>query len=189
MRAVRFWPVVPVLGLALAGACSGGGGGSSTTSAPVTTTVPVSTTLAGGATTTTGRSSTVASRPTGTEPASTALADGTYPVYLAGVNTAARTVSVDVVQVLDRSSPEASSVCPEIASGGIDGYCIKNANPRLRTLPVAPSASLRVLTGSDLHSVDIGGLAAARHSPKELSFFEITVAGGKVTAAKEIYRP
>jgi len=138
---------------------------------------------------TTVRPTTVASRPTPTEPASASLADGTYPVYLAGVNVAGRTVSVDVVQVLDRHSAEAATVCPEIASGGIDGYCIKNASSRLRTLPVIPTPTLRVLTGADLHDVGLPGLAAARHPPNEANFYEINLLGGKVTAAKELYRP
>jgi len=180
--------LVPVLGLALLGGCGGGSGSSTTTSAP-TTTGPSTTVTAAGSTTTSAAATTVVRRPTPTEPAAAALANGTYPVYLAGVDTGRRTISVDVVQVLDRTSPEAATVCPAIASGDIDGYCIKNASNRLRTLPVPTSASLRVLSGSELHDTDIGGLAAARRPQRELSFFEVTVAGGQVTVAKELYRP
>jgi len=110
-------------------------------------------------------------------------------VYLTGVDAARRTITVDVVEVLDPHSAAAATVCPEVAGGGIDGYCIRNANPRLRTLAVASTASLKVLSGSNLSDVDIAGLAAARHPQREASFYEITVAGGKATAVKELYRP
>ncbi|MEO5678093.1 MAG: hypothetical protein ABIS47_00305 [Acidimicrobiales bacterium] len=137
--------------------------------------------------TTTGQAS-VPVRPTPTEPAAAVLADGTYPVYLAGVSVARRTITVDVVQVLERTSAEATTVCPDIASGDVDGYCIKNASLRLRTLPVPLSASLRVLSGSDLRIIDLAGLAAARQPQRTASFYDIVVAAGKVTSAKEIYR-
>jgi len=42
---------------------------------------------------------------------------------------------------------------------------------------------------SSAKTVDLAGLAAARRPQKESSFFEITVDGGKVTRAKELYRP
>lgn len=177
--------LAPVAALLLA-AC----GGADDDTATTTTSVASSTTStsAAPASTTTAKVGTTA-RPTPAEPAGTDLADGSHPVYLAGVDTAKRTITVDVVQVLDRRSPEAATVCPEIASGDIDGYCIKNANTRLRTLPVAARATIQVLNGSALRSTDIAGLAAARQPRKELSFFEITLTSGRVTSVKELYRP
>ena len=177
-----------VVAMALLGACSDGDGGS-----PTTTSGPTTTATAAPETQAPGPSAT--SRPAGPQPTnprtttpSASLADGTHPAYLTGVDTGRRTITVDVVQVIDRTSAEAATVCPEIAKGDIDGYCIKNTNGQLRTVSVAQSASLQVLSGSSLRSVDLSGLAAARRPQKESSFFEVTVQAGKVTAAKELYR-
>lgn len=182
-------PCVVLAILALVTGCRGGGGSveAASSTSLASTTEPASTTTAGASSVTTGRA-TVPVPSTPTEPAVAVLADGTYPVYLAGVSVSRRTITVDVVQVLERTSPEAATVCPDIASGDIDGYCIKNASLRLRTLPVPPSASLRVLSGSDLHPVDLAGLAAARRPQRTANFYEIAVSGGRVTSAKELYR-
>jgi hypothetical protein len=159
------------------------------TPATTTTTTATSTSTAKGPVTTGKATTTTPDRPSTTESATPALANGTHPVYLTAVNTGKRTITVDVVQVLDRRSAQAAKLCPEIANGDIDGYCISNTNARLRTVPVPTTASLQVLSGSSLRKVDLAGLAAARRPQKEDSFFEVTVAGGKVTSVKELYRP
>lgn len=52
-------------------------------------------------------------------------------------------ISVDVVQVIDPKSSQARTVCPEIARGDHDGYCVKNENAQLRTVPVAEEPRCR----------------------------------------------
>ena len=189
-RHMRFPLVLPVLGLAALAGCGGSDDESSNPTATSSPTTVAATSSSTPRTSGTSRVDTTASsRPTPTEPAATGLTNGRHPVYLTGVDTGRRTISVDLVQLLDRNSAEAAKVCPEIVGGDIDGYCIKNVNPQLRTLPVPSTASIRVLSGSSLRKVDLAGLAAARRPQREESFYEVTVSGGKVTAVKELYRP
>lgn len=180
--------VVPLV--VLAGACGGRSDDSSPDPTPTSAVVITATTSAPEVTTaTTARpTATTSRRPTLGEPATATIADGTHAVYLTGVDSARRTISVDVVQVLDPKTTGAASVCPEIARGDHDGYCVKNENGRLRIVPVAAEASLKVLNGSALRSVDMSGLAAARRGHKEDNFFQIVVSGGRVTAVKELFR-
>lgn len=180
--------VVPLV--ALAAACGGGSEEAApepTPTSAVEQSVPKSGSLVTNGATRKPTATTV-SRPTVTEPAAATLANGTHFVYLAAVDPGRRTISVDLVQVLDPASAEAAKVCPEIAEGGHDGYCIKNVNGRLRTVPVDAKASLQVLNGSSLRSVDMRGLAAARDGQKEDNFFQVTVSGGRVASAKELFR-
>ena len=180
----RPWVAVPVLALTLLAAC---GGGDDTSPTPPTS--AATSTTAARAETTARPAGTAPTRPTPAEPAAVDLANGSHPVYLTAVDTGRRAITVDLVQLIDRSSAEAKTVCPEIAGGDVDGYCIKNVNAQLRTLPIPTSASLSVLSGSGQRKVDLAGLAAARRPQKEDSFFEVTVSGGKVTRVKELYRP
>lgn len=182
---LRYWALV--IPLVAAAAC--GGGSDDKTPEPTPTSVAETTTSSVERTPQTAQSTaTTGSRPTVTEPAPASIANGTHSVYLAGVDPGRRTISVDVVQVINPTSSEAATVCPEIARGDHDGYCIKNVNGQLRTMAVATKASLQVINGSSLRRVDMSGLAAARDGQKEDNFFQITVSGGRVTSVKELYR-
>jgi hypothetical protein len=163
------------------------GEGSSTTAASGST----SSTVAPGSTGSTGSST---GGPATTQPAElsdASLPNGTSYGYVTSVDPAASTVTVDIVQVLDRHSAEARTVCPEIATGGIDGYCIKNASPKLRTLP-ANGAAVRLLAANgsaELHASTLAGLNAHLHPDPEANFYKLSINRGAVRELVELFRP
>jgi hypothetical protein len=114
---------------------------------------------------------------------SSALADGTYPVYLDGVNSSARTLLVDVVQYFEGDAAvEAARQDNNAADIGDDDYYIRNVNSRVRTLPVDPDAlfDLFVKANGDATEVRLPELASYYNQHPETLFW-VEVAKGKVT--------
>lgn len=76
------------------------------------------------------------------------IADGRHPTYLTGIDVAGRTLTFDVIQFL--TGDEAIAAFREDEPEDPDGtppndYHIRNVNPLLRTLPVAPDVTVRVV--------------------------------------------
>ena len=152
------------------------------------------------AATTTTSTSTSTSAPAVTEPApeATDLEDGRQPAFLTALDVDGRTVEVDVIQFLTGEDARAAYEEETGDPGGPpNDYFIKNDNPRLRTLTVAPDVQVTVL-GDDPTPVsvalsDLPERLAGTSAPEEgyLSSypFWLTVENGVVVAIAEQYVP
>jgi hypothetical protein len=133
------------------------------------------------------------------QPATTAAApgeptdmqNGRHPVIVEQVDAAGRTVTFDLVQWFDGDAATKAAAEDGEESPPPNDYYIRNVNPRLRTLPVAPDArlSLSGVTlgqgGADSTEVDLATVAAK--GPNHL--FWATVQGGRIVALEEQYVP
>ena len=132
----------------------------------------------------------------------TDLADGRHPVLLHGADLAGRTLSVDVIQFL--TGQDAFDAYRADHPGDLDGppndYYIVNANPRLRTLPVAADVDVQLVLlhrgqGTDLKPGEwetlLDDLAGEPSDQDLVSFspFWLTLDHGVVIAIEEQYLP
>ncbi|MGH3656904.1 MAG: hypothetical protein ACRDUA_09610 [Micromonosporaceae bacterium] len=135
-------------------------------------------------------------------PVGAVLEDGRHPVYLTDIDTPARTITLDLVQFLtgDEAKRVYAADHPEDPSGPPNDYYIVNDNPRLRTLPVVPGATVTVVwsePGSlDAETISFGELAdyfAQDVAPSDPYLwydpFWLTVEDGRVVAMEEQYIP
>jgi hypothetical protein len=84
-------------------------------------------------------------------PVEPVLGDGHHPVFLTGIDVAARTVEFDLIQFLTGDEATAAYVedHPDDPGGPPNDYYIVNDNPRLRRLPVAENVEVTVLDWED----------------------------------------
>lgn len=121
-----------------------------------------------------------------------ALTDGRYPLYITAVSTARRQLTVNVIQFLTGAA--ADKAAKEDGAEVTDDYYIRDASPRLRTLPVVAGAPITV---NNLESATTGSNKDVRTSLARLgayrdlgnAVFRATVKGGRVIALSEIYVP
>jgi hypothetical protein len=128
---------------------------------------------------------------TGTEAAAPVLPDGDTPAYITKVDAANDRIVVDVVQVFkddqavkaaiaDGKSPSEAKYLP--------GW-VRNENPRLRTVPLASNADVRLLGGCEETGRDRTTVLTqlAEHAKRRggAYYFTLTVNGGKVTKIQE----
>jgi hypothetical protein len=127
---------------------------------------------------------------------SSALADGRYAVRITGVDPAARRVSVDVIQIF--FGADAARAAEEDHAAEVpppNDVWIRNTNPTVRTLAVAPDAPITV----NVHGAAESGSATkdiAKTLPElaaigdlHAGVFWVTVHGGQVTRIAEQYLP
>jgi hypothetical protein len=112
-----------------------------------------------------------------------ALADGSYPAFIRRIDSARRTMVVDVIQVFEGKAARQAGIedglSPQDASR--DPY-IRNQNPLLRTLPIARQATIQFMGTCESPA---GGPAAlgtlARHATtSEFFYYTLTVRDGSV---------
>lgn len=126
------------------------------------------------------------------------LADGRHCAWLTGIGT--RTVTVDVVQWLTGAAADAAYQRdhPDVPGAEApNGFYIRNANPRLRTLPVRGDAAVAVQQpGGGLRSISFAELPAylagdpAPHAGRLwYAPFWVTVRGDRVISIVEQYLP
>lgn len=133
--------------------------------------------------------------PAPTAAAQTDLADGVHVAHIVRVDPAAAAVTVDVVQFLtgDAAARAAAQDGAEVPPP--NDYYIRNANSRVRALPVASDAPITVNvlgaqeSGSATTNIPktLGELAAA-HGLKD-GAFRLTLENGRVIRIAEIYLP
>ena len=129
--------------------------------------------------------------PAGQQAEPTDMANGRHPVILKQVSVSGRTVTFDLVQWFDGDAATKAAAEDGEESPPPNDYYIRNVNPRLRTLPVAPDArlSLSGVTlgqgGADSTEVDLATVAAK--GPNHV--FWATVQGGRIVALEEQYVP
>ena len=172
------------------GVSAGCGSSSAPSTMPSTVTVTVTATPTASASSTPGG--------TAGAPAETDLSDGRHPVRITSVDAPHGRITVDVIQFFmgaAASSAAKADGSPEVPPP--NDYWIRNTNPRLRTLPVAPGAPITV---NDLAALESG--SATKNVPKTLaqlagyprpaladSVFWVTLNGGQVTKISEQYLP
>jgi len=179
-----------VLVAATLGVTAGCGSGSAPSTTPPTVTVTVTPTPTASASSTPGGTGTAGA------PAETDLSDGRHPVRITKVDAAHRQITVDVVQFFTgtaASSAAKADRAPEVPPP--NDYWIRNTNPRLRTLPVAPGAPITVNVLAALESGSAGKdvpktltQLAGYHQPLAALFW-VTVTDGKVTKISEQFLP
>jgi len=120
-----------------------------------------------------------------------ALDDGDHDAYITGVDAANHRIVADVVQVFH----DARAVKEAVADGRSPAEArylttwVRNENPRLRTLPLAADAQLRLRGGCESPaSSELALLAAdarAMSGSVRTFYFTLTVAGGAVQRVQE----
>ena len=121
------------------------------------------------------------------------LGNGRHPVLLERVDTAGRTVTVDLVQWFTGAAATKAAAEDGTESPPPNDYYIRNVNPRLRTLPVGTDARLTLTRqtlgqGGDAPAgieVDLARLAASGRK----HLFWATVQGGRILRLEEQYLP
>jgi hypothetical protein len=148
----------------------------------------------GAAATTAAPASTTAASPTTSEPVE--LADGRHPVYIKTVDPGQRTVTFDLIQFFTGDAATKAAAEDNEESPPPNDYYIRNVNPRLRTLPVAPDAPITVnvlaaqSTGSSTKDVSVTLAELAGYFPNSgTPPFWITVDGGQVTKMAQQFLP
>jgi hypothetical protein len=145
-------------------------------------------------TATTAALATNAATPTTAEPV--VLADGRHPVYLKTVDPDGRTITFDLIQFFTGEAATKAAAEDNKESPPPNDYYIRNVNPRLRTLPVAPDAPITVnvlaaqTTGSSTKDVSVTLEKLAGYFPNSgTPPFWITVAQGQVTKMAQQFLP
>ena len=105
-------------------------------------------------------------RPTHTRPSPAAeptvdpnaLADGVYPTYVRAVDVEGATVTVDVLQTFFGEAAHQAAIEDGVHWRDVryDPVYIRNENPLLRTLPVAPDAHIKLIGVCEAPSRSIG---------------------------------
>jgi hypothetical protein len=134
--------------------------------------------------------------------ASPVLADGRSAVYLTGIDVTHRTLTFDLIEFLtgDAAKKAWQKANPNSGQDGPDNdYFIVNDNPRLRTLPVAATASVNVLKNGggspESYAVSLanlpGYLAQAKPDDRRLSYnpFWLTIRNGQIVRIDEQFVP
>lgn len=129
------------------------------------------------------------------EPTGDALPDGESFGFLQSVDPSARTLSFDLAQlfkgheavVAARADGEIEPEATEIAND----YYIRNVNPKLRTVAIAPGATVKVLSNNGDPALAAGTLTALAlnlvDSPKLP--LRVTVSQGAVTHLEQVFFP
>jgi hypothetical protein len=110
------------------------------------------------------------------------LPNGTHPVYLAGADASAGTVTVEVVQFFEGQA--AVDAAAEDSKGAADfgdaDYYVRNANPRLRTVPVSPNAIITLWPREDADAREVDLAQLEGFKPTRQWFFWMELKGGKL---------
>jgi len=133
--------------------------------------------------------------PTGSQPLVTDLKDGKHYAYLKSLDTAKLTLTLDVIQFL--TGEEAEKAAQEDGEEAYD-YYIRNQNTKLRTLTVAPGATVVVNTltagetgsSSKDKSITLAKLKSYfANGEAQQRVFYVTLSGSRVVAIHEQYLP
>lgn len=135
-------------------------------------------------------------RPDGSSPAIFDAAAGTYAAHLESVDTAARSVTFDVVQWLEGTDAvdAYNADNPTDPEGPPNDYYVVNANSEVRTAPIGADATvLLVRLASDGTAAVSPGTVDELPAYLDLAFpddvYWLTFTGGEVVEICEQYRP
>jgi hypothetical protein len=167
------------------------GAGPTTTQAPAGSTEPPA-----GATATTAAPS-GGQAPTTSGDSGGDLADGRHAVKILAVSDAKKTVRFDAIQFLTGEAANKAAAEDGEDSPPPNDYYIRNTNPKVRTLSIAPSVTVtvNVLAAADTGSstedtrITLAKLAGYPRDRVDDAVFWLTVSHGKVTRIEEQYLP
>jgi hypothetical protein len=119
------------------------------------------------------------------------LADDEHPAIIKSIDTAAGTLTFDLVQWL---TGEAAKVAFQQANPGEtdsppNDYFVVNNNPRLRTFAVAPDVVVIVTPGGDPNDTDQIALAEFGGYARRDALFWLTIKGGVITRIEQQWVP
>jgi hypothetical protein len=129
------------------------------------------------------------------------LADGRYPAFLTALDVSRRTVTFDVIQWFSGAAAEEAyhQDHPETEGGPPNSFYIRNASPRLRTLPVRRDVPVQVVwlvpgAGSEATTFEalpayFAGDVAQDDDRIWYDPFWLTVRGDQVVSMNEQYIP
>ena len=173
-----------VLAAGLTAGCGGSellpGDAAPATGAPPTTSAP-----------TTQVSATTPATTTPSEPVDE-LSGNNYGDLLA-VDTAARTVTVDVVEYFTGAA--AVRACQQDGRGVSGAWCstyyVRNKNPRQRRIELAPRATITVVTydSKGVHVATPATLTQVEDLLDERNFYRLRVDDGRITELEGVYLP
>jgi hypothetical protein len=176
-RVMAVTAIVLAATAAVAGCATGGSPGAAAT------TTPGIAALGGAGTPTTGASP---------EPSAVILPDGRSPVLLTTIDVAGRTITFDLIELYlgtaaavewKKDHPGVTELPP------LNGHYMRNNNPKLRTLPVAPDVVVKVIEGGDpVHPATMAFSDLPAYAAVHKTFW-ITVSGATVTLMEEQFFP
>ena len=113
------------------------------------------------------------------------LADGIYPTYIDGVDVGRATITIDVIQIFEDDAAIDAAIEDGMAPNDAQYLYVyvRNQNPRLRTLPVAPDVDMLFLDGCEAPPERDAALTelAKRTTPFDsLYYYDVTVANGAI---------
>lgn len=204
LRPAHLAAVAVVTATAALGGCGDDAGDAATT----TTAAPVATTTTGpestAAPSTSAEVDVATTAPPTTVPADAAASDqvpdGTNFGYVTSIDIGGSSVTIDIAELLTGDA----AVKAAIEDGALDAgetsidndYYIRNRNPKLRTAPVAPTASVNVLAspgspdleGGDLQALAVSLTTYVGDEGPRLPV-QIVATGGVITRIDEVFFP
>ena len=122
-------------------------------------------------------------------PDPTALADGVYPTFVRAVDVPGATVTVDVLQIFVGSDAHQAAIQDGVSWNDVryDPVYIRNENPLLRTLPVAPDVHIKLIGVCEAPSRTIGltQLRGATTPFTESFYYDVAVVQGGVVGIQQ----
>ena len=120
------------------------------------------------------------------------LINGTYNAFIRKLDPGRRTMLVDVIQVFSGQSAEKAAADDSRSASFIEmvrgsGIYIRNSNPRLRQVPVAPSATIKFLNTCEGPTAtrQLLSLLAKNATTSESFYYTLTMSDGSVTRIVE----
>ncbi|WP_130508840.1 hypothetical protein [Krasilnikovia cinnamomea] len=187
--------LIPVLLAPLAACGHTGGGAGPTATAPVGTSAsaPAATAATGPAATSQPAPTSGSAGPSRSAGATAAPLTGTQHAFIKAADPAEHTITFDLVDWFEGKKAEAACKqdgVTETANDWCTGYYYRNNNTKLRTLPVASGAKLRVVDMTpELHLVDADLATFQKALDESHHLFVFDVAAGQITKADEVYTP
>lgn len=115
---------------------------------------------------------------------SPALTDGSYPTFVRGVDVQAATVTVDVLQIFVGAAAHQAADEDGVPWNDVryDPVYIRNANPLLRTLPVASDVHIDLIGVCETPNRTIGLTQLRKETTpfNKAFYYEVSVIGGTV---------
>lgn len=119
-----------------------------------------------------------------------ALADGVYPTYIRGVDVRGATITVDVLQTFFGEAAHQAAIQDGVPWADVQyaPVYIRNENPLLRTLPVAPDVRIKLI-GVCIASDRRAGLTKLRKETTPFTdtfYYDVSVVGGQVERIRQL---
>src|SRR6266545_2385168 len=118
------------------------------------------------------------------------LADGTYPAFIRKIDADRRTMVIDVIQVFEGKAAAEAAIQDGLSPADPEWMFlyIRNQNPRLRTLPIARDASIKLLGTCEGPAPRAMLNVLARNAATNGYYYSLTITDGSVRRIVEHQR-